>query len=84
MSDNFLSTGVGEVAEPAGRRRGGTTLVRLHVGSRLAAVAVTAATALTAAGQVAAAAPAGGDGSGGAFLGPLHTVSAVASTVPGT
>ncbi|MBM9506425.1 hypothetical protein ITX44_18075 [Streptomyces sp. KK5PA1] len=35
-----------------------------------------------AAGQVAAAAPAGGDGSGRPFLGPLHTVSTVASTVP--
>ena len=54
--------------------------MRLHMGSRLAAVAVTAATALLAVGQAASAAQAGGGGR--PFLGPLHTVSTVASTVP--
>jgi hypothetical protein len=54
--------------------------MRLVLASRLAAVAVTAATVIMAVGQAASAAPAGGDGT--PFLGPLHTVTAVASTVP--
>ncbi|MEV6012585.1 hypothetical protein AB0M29_38060 [Streptomyces sp. NPDC051976] len=54
--------------------------MRLHMGSRLAAVAITAVTALLAVGQTASAARAGGESK--PFLGPLHTVSTVASTVP--
>ncbi|MCL2734448.1 MAG: hypothetical protein FWE15_31100 [Actinomycetia bacterium] len=55
----------------------------------MAAVAVTAAAALLVAGQAASAMPAGGpSGHGGSkgsakpFLGPLHTVNTVASTIP--
>ncbi|MFE7313613.1 hypothetical protein ACFU7T_10970 [Streptomyces sp. NPDC057555] len=43
-------------------------------------MAVTAATAIMAVGQTASAGPTGGDRN--PFLGPLHTVSTVASTVP--
>jgi hypothetical protein len=54
--------------------------MRLVLASRLAAVAVTAATAIMTVGQTASAVSAGGGGN--PFLGPLHTVSTVASTVP--
>lgn len=63
--------------------------MRLHV-PRVAVVAVATAAALLTAGQAATAAPAGGPGGKGGnsgnsrpFLGPLHTVSTIASTVPG-
>ena len=59
---------------------------------RMAALAVTTAAALLVAGQAASAVPAGGPGgpggndqsgrSGRPFLGPLHTVTTIASTVP--
>lgn len=54
--------------------------MRLDFSSRLAAVAITAVTAIVTVGQTASAAPAGGDGK--SFLGPLHNVSTIASTVP--
>ncbi|MFF5668757.1 hypothetical protein ACFY8S_01245 [Streptomyces hygroscopicus] len=54
--------------------------MRLVLASRLAAVAAAAATAIMAVGQAASAVPADEDGR--PFLGPLHTVSTVASTVP--
>ncbi|MFJ5678007.1 hypothetical protein [Streptomyces sp. NPDC093097] len=54
--------------------------MRLVLASRLAAMAVTAATAIMAVGGPASAGPTGGDRN--PFLGPLRTVSTVASTVP--
>ncbi|MDT0543627.1 MULTISPECIES: hypothetical protein [Streptomyces] len=54
--------------------------MRLLSASRLAAAAVTAATAILTVGQTVSAAPMTGDGR--PFLGPLRTVSTVASTVP--
>ncbi|MFD8384872.1 hypothetical protein ACFV2X_41200 [Streptomyces sp. NPDC059679] len=54
--------------------------MRLVSASRLAAVAVAAATAIMTVSQTASAWPADRDGR--PFLGPLHTVSTVASTIP--
>ncbi|MES4902432.1 MULTISPECIES: hypothetical protein [unclassified Streptomyces] len=54
--------------------------MRLRFAPRLAAVAVTATTAIMTVGQTASAVPTHRDGR--PFLGPLHTVSTIASTVP--
>lgn len=54
--------------------------MRLPSASRLAAVAVAAATAIMTVSQTASAWPTDRDGR--TFLGPLHTVSTVASTIP--